>query len=204
MAGMNLSHKVEMHDLGNLLVRLELYTQKGDLCKLKETTPEIISCYRRLRKSYTVTQSNKLVKTSLDHLIEEFNTDKMRIEKSYDIKINILNNCQKNTYFWSFSAHLQHLHINIIQNAAKAGATFMILECQSTDNTMSIFYRDNGRGMSEQTLKEIGFGFTTTGGGEGVSLMRKMMCDLSGEINWSSIPGIGTQVELKVRKCVKD
>lgn len=52
--------------------------------------------------------------------------------------------------------------LDIVENSTKAGATLTEIILDETDSTLSLTIRDNGCGMSEETLKSVTNPFYTT------------------------------------------
>jgi len=66
----------------------------------------------------------------------------------------------------------------------------------STPHYVSISYIDNGRGMSKETLDNLGF----TGDGQGVNLIRNLVHASGGTCWWESEVGKGTKLTVRLRK----
>jgi PAS domain S-box-containing protein len=110
---------------------------------------------------------------------------------------------------FSYPAQLPCLHIdkdqikqvilNILKNAFDAvgpqGKIEVSIQRQSTLSGISLSIKDNGKGMDQQTLSRIFDPFFTTkksGTGLGMSVTYQIVRNHGGDINISSIPGMGS------------
>lgn len=87
---------------------------------------------------------------------------------------------------------------NIVDNALKAGASRLIISCDSSAaNQVVMQIRDNGHGMSEQTIRQVFEPFFTTrdvgaGRGLGLTVSYSIIRQHEGTIEFQSEPGVGT------------
>lgn len=94
------------------------------------------------------------------------------------------------------------LHIlDVLENSLEAGATRIELEIveDSASNRLTINIQDNGRGMSEETLRRVGDPFFTTRTtrhvGLGIPLFRAAAQRCNGGLTITSQVGVGTRVQ---------
>ncbi len=105
----------------------------------------------------------------------------------------------------SEAIHLEQVLVNLIGNALDAmndrDTPCLIIEGQAHQHQLVLHLRDNGCGMEEIQLRQIFDPFYTTkepgsGLGLGLSISRKILQELQGEIAIESSPGLGTHVQL--------
>lgn len=88
--------------------------------------------------------------------------------------------------------------VNIIDNALKAGASSLSIHCDCSDSALvRMQIRDNGHGMSQQTLRQVFEPFFTTrdvgaGRGLGLTVSYSIIRQHHGSIEFSSEVGVGT------------
>ena len=100
---------------------------------------------------------------------------------------------------------LKQVFINIIKNAIESKSEkrnlIVKISCVLEKNDYIITVKDNGVGMTNEELNEIGKAFYTTknkGTGLGVLLSKEIIELHNGTISYTSIKGKGTNVELKL------
>lgn len=190
--------KSTLHDLANLLMRVNIHAGKGNCGMLKKTLPLTLECFESLRQSLvleTLVPKTISFKLRLIDLLK----NKKNLEEAYNLIIEVDHSkCPEDLEFISNLEAVQAISSNLIQNSSKAGASHLWIEYIANPRTFDVIYRDNGKGMSEKELQEIGFGYSTNNGGQGVSLLRKVVSDIGGTITWRSIPKVGTEVKLNL------
>jgi PAS domain S-box-containing protein len=90
--------------------------------------------------------------------------------------------------------------MNLANNSVKAKATRLSIFVTQKNDVVSICVRDNGSGMTKEELDKLGFGFSKSGGGDGVGIIRNKVHGLGGTIAWNSIVGIGTECTISLKK----
>ena len=98
--------------------------------------------------------------------------------------------------------HLQQILINLVQNAIKAvdGLDHPLIEIEVLTSGFRV--RDNGIGMSEETLQKVFQPFFTSfknGTGLGLSICERLIRFNDGKITLSSNPGKGTEVQVSLQ-----
>lgn len=99
-----------------------------------------------------------------------------------------------------------HIIRNMLGNAAKAEATKVDIIYVEKDMTVEVLFRDNGKGMTEDEIDKLGFGFTTNGDGhgEGIRSIKRLVVEAGGDLERpKSIPGIGTEFKIIIQKVQK-
>lgn len=98
------------------------------------------------------------------------------------------------------------LHIlDLVQNAIGAGARTIEISCRDDEvpNRMALRVKDDGRGMSVETLQAIEQGFFSTktpcAVGLGIPLLRQTAEHCGGGLTIESVPGEGTTVTATFR-----
>lgn len=92
---------------------------------------------------------------------------------------------------------------DITQNAVEADASKVTVEMHEYENSIQVFIRDNGKGMSPETLKKIQDPFFTDGikhpkrkVGLGIPFLIQTVTETGGNWNISSTLGEGTTVSM--------
>lgn len=99
--------------------------------------------------------------------------------------------------------------INIIKNGIEAidhAGTIHIYKYKVTRKYLTIAIEDNGKGMTEKELEQIGLPFYTTkakGTGLGMMVTFKLIKDMSGKLRYESELNEGTRVLLSLPLCTK-
>jgi signal transduction histidine kinase len=91
-----------------------------------------------------------------------------------------------------------NLIINSLQAMPKGGK--LSLGCAAEGDSVHVWVRDTGEGISPEVRKRIFNPYFTTkaaGTGLGLSGAQKIMLELGGDISFSSEPGRGTQFDLR-------
>ncbi|HYX38841.1 MAG TPA: ATP-binding protein [Oligoflexus sp.] len=93
---------------------------------------------------------------------------------------------------------------NLIANAASAGATRIHVEMIDRKQRIDLIIRDNGSGMTEEQLQQLGLGFSTrpeAGHGQGFRIVCKLATDTGAIVRSpKSIRGIGTEITISFMK----
>ncbi len=105
-------------------------------------------------------------------------------------------------------SQLQQVFLNLFNNAVAAVADGGLIEAVARpkgDDAVVVTVRDNGCGMSEETLQHIFEPFFTTkkgkgGTGLGLSITYGIVKRLGGEISVESAPGVGTTLTITLPK----
>ncbi|MBH0154875.1 two-component sensor histidine kinase [Fictibacillus sp. 5RED26] len=99
--------------------------------------------------------------------------------------------------------------INIIKNGIEAiegGGTIHLYRYKVTKSRITIAIEDNGKGMTEEELEQIGLPFYTTkakGTGLGMMVTYKLIQDMDGKLRYESVLNEGTRVLLTLQLCSK-
>ncbi|MDA3810036.1 MAG: ATP-binding protein [Spirochaetaceae bacterium] len=93
------------------------------------------------------------------------------------------------------------LHIlDVVENSIRAGAdeVKVILDENKSANTLTVFIKDNGCGMDEDAVKNVGDPFFSTKEGKnfgfGISLLAQAAENTEGYLTINSVPGQGTDI----------
>jgi hypothetical protein len=120
----------------------------------------------------------------------------------YDIELIYRNNISKNIWVNLNSYSSDRILCNCIENAKNAGATKVVIEYSLKRNHLQLTIKDNGSGMNSEALERVGFGYTSQDGeghGIGTQVIRSMVQELGGSVEWSSIEDLGTCCLLKYK-----
>ena len=140
----------------------------------------------------------------IDHVIALMSTESNM--KSIELYIT-----KKNIPIWVYGDEnqLKQVFINIIKNAIEVMAgggkihIYIIMDC----SFVSVYIKDEGDGIPEETLKTIGQPFYTTkekGTGLGLTICFKIIENHKGKIHIISEVGVGTTFEVILPICTED
>ena len=96
-------------------------------------------------------------------------------------------------------SQLRRMFINLIRNAMQADATTIKIDLSADENKFVLFFSDNGKGINESEKDKIFDEHFTTkkqGMGLGLSLAKRFMTSINGEINLKSSSSEGTSFEI--------
>lgn len=162
---------------------LEVINDFSSLSKLKTITKEEVDLYLLLEE--TTEMLTPLFRKNKDTLILNTNEDELYISLDY--------------------TKMKQVLINIIKNsleAKKEKETIKVeISVKKFTNWVKIIIKDNGIGMSKDTLEKIYQMFYTTknnGNGLGAVLCKEIVSLHNGELNYKSALGKGTTVTIKL------
>jgi signal transduction histidine kinase len=93
---------------------------------------------------------------------------------------------------------------NLVDNAVAAGANRVIIELMESNIGFDLVFRDNGCGMSENQIQQLGLGFSTRSGsghGQGFRIIHKLAADIGAIVRTpKSISGVGTEIRISFIK----
>jgi signal transduction histidine kinase len=94
---------------------------------------------------------------------------------------------------------------NLIDNAVRAKASRIVIEVNNREKTVEVLFRDNGVGMTEDQIGELGIGPTSCNpgerGGRGFAYVRRLIADAGGVVERPrSIPGFATEFPIILQK----
>jgi len=123
----------------------------------------------------------------------------------YAIRVDCPDDLLLNSYPGAFSQIISNLIMNsLIHGFEGIESGDIIFEVRQMDNTVLFVYKDNGRGMTDQTLARIFDPFFTTkrsrgGSGLGMHIVHNLVTQaLKGQILCHSNPGEGMMVIMKI------
>jgi hemerythrin-like metal-binding protein len=91
---------------------------------------------------------------------------------------------------------------NCIGNSLKSGATEIIISHKIYGKALEIQLIDNGNGMTKEELKQIGFGYSTSGGGQGTDIVRTIIRNHHGVIEWEQNELNGITCNIRIPRFV--
>lgn len=183
--------------MGNLLTRLDFYIKGKEAQRIACTMGLVLDCFRSMRSEIYDHNEEDETSISMFQRFKWVDENIPKLEKAYGIKITLdKNRCSPQDRIFVPDRIPSLIFSNAVQNASKAGATEVRVTYVSTSNYVSITFTDNGRGMSEEELDNLGF----YSDGQGVKLIRGSMCAYGGVCWWESQKGEGTKLITKFRK----
>lgn len=121
-----------------------------------------------------------------------------------------ISHCQCDTLLTVHPVEIVTALRNIIDNALKAGATRLELDCDcKAPHEVVMSIRDNGHGMSEQTIRQVFEPFFTTrdvgaGRGLGLTVSYSIIRQHQGSIEFQSDVGVGTCCTIRLAKLAQN
>lgn len=203
-----------IHDINNKLTISRCVTKKlgstlgGDNKDFQKLTLALNSCRDLVKQLRNVNSSQDLEQSSLENFYEESENEKKLLHdlsELHDLDIDYHFDIQPYCWLESSSNHSKRVITNCIENAKNANATRVLVEFHQADSFLLINIKDNGEGMSEEVLSKIGFGFSTQCGdthGRGTQVIRELVNEMSGNVRWSSIKGLGTCCSIKLKLAI--
>jgi signal transduction histidine kinase len=101
-------------------------------------------------------------------------------------------------YVFNDNRKMDSIFTNAVENAIKGGATKFTLRAHRAKHYTEYALYDNGRGMTQEQIDSLGFGFTQGGTGEGTRFMRRTLVEMGGTATWESTVGVGTVFRARV------
>jgi two-component system NtrC family sensor kinase len=161
----------------------------GAVDRVRTITHRLLGFARRMDVEVTVLDLNEVVQEVLGFLENEAK------HRQIDLRLNLAEGLPR---IASDHGQLQQAFLNIINNAFAAvedGGKVTVTSWEKDLDTVAVAIRDNGHGMSEETMKHIFEPFFTTkkgyGTGLGLSITYGIIRRLGGEITVASRPGQG-------------
>ncbi len=133
---------------------------------------------------------------TLDMLSILNDTVNMFIHEKTSIKVNTVLN---EAIIHADLSQLRRMFINLIRNSMQADASFITIDVNVSESNYIILFSDNGKGISDSEKDKIFDEHFTTkkqGMGLGLSLAKRFMTSISGEINLKSSSPEGTAFEI--------
>ncbi|WP_127717747.1 ATP-binding protein [Halobacteriovorax sp. HLS] len=172
-----------------------------DIIRLKSSIEESVKLLSLLKeKSSTVKR-----KLPLENILTIKENEFFKIQSLsslYDIEIEYRNDIETDAWVNLNSYSNDRILCNCIENAKNAGATRILIEYKLKESHLQLNIKDNGAGMNRDVLERIGFGYTSQDGeghGQGTQVIRSMVQELGGSVEWSSIEDLGTCCKLKYK-----
>ena len=161
---------------------------------------EIVGALREYCTHQAATSDYKPYKMS--DRISEFQNKIPKLESEYGIKIFLdVSECHEDVEVHSNPECAQRVSLNCIENAAKANASKVVFKYKTLETSVVVTITDDGDGMTEEELDKIGFGrYSTSGGGQGVSIIRDLVYETGGTVEYSSKKGFYTEVKIKLAR----
>jgi CheY-like chemotaxis protein len=183
-------------NLGNLLGR-----DHKEIIRLTQSIDESVKLLNQLKeKSLTVKRKLPLENIQRIKSKEAFKVESLA--SLYDIEIEYRNEVDEEAWINLNSYSSDRILCNCIENAKNAGATKVVLEYSLKESHLQLNIKDNGSGMNSDALERVGFGYTSKDGqghGLGTQVIRSMVQELDGSVEWNSIEDLGTCCRLKFK-----
>ncbi len=190
--------KIEVHDMSNLLMRMDVYINRTNQKLVRSTMDVVLDCFSKIKKEvYGIDEGTEMVSIAMGERFDQLTKSLPKLEEVYGLKVTIgYDHCKRIDRIFVPENAPEAIFTNIIQNSSKAGATEVEVLYLSTSHYVQIMYVDNGKGMTKEEVENLGFATT----GQGIHLIRNLVHASGGTVCWESIPGKGTKTIVKLRK----
>lgn len=170
--------------------------------RCRSITHRLLGFARRMEVQVEVLDLNEILRETLTFL------EKEALYRNLDLRLNLAENLPR---IASDRGQLQQVFLNILNNAFAAvedAGMVAVTTWEKDLDTVAVSIRDNGTGMSEETLKHIFEPFFTTKGGKGTGLglpiTYGIVKKLGGDIEVQSKEGKGTTMTVYLPKKPKE
>jgi two-component system, NtrC family, sensor kinase len=193
-------HTAEFPDRERFLSILEAIPQSVERCKV--ITHRLLGFARRMELAVEVLDLNEVIKEVLNFI------EKEALYRNIALRLYLADALPK---IASDPGQLQQVFLNILTNAFAAvddGGNVTVTSWEEDLDLVAVSVRDDGEGMSEETLESIFEPFFTTkreyGTGLGLSITYGIVQKLGGSIKVHSKPGEGTTFTVYLPKKPKN
>ena len=169
--------------------------------RCRAITHRLLGFARRMEVQLVELDLNELIQETLGFL------EKEALYRNIELILNLANNLPRIS---SDRGQIQQVFLNIINNALAAvedEGEIMITSWEEDTDTVGVSIRDNGRGMSEETLKSIFDPFFSTkkekGTGLGLAITYGIVKKMGGNIKVESKQGEGSTFTVFLPKKAK-
>jgi two-component system, NtrC family, sensor kinase len=169
--------------------------------RCRAITHRLLGFARRMDVQVEVLELNEVLREVMGFL------EKEALHRNIDVRLQLAGDLPR---IASDRGQLQQVFLNILNNAFQAvddGGFVTITSWDRDFNTVGVSVQDNGKGMSEETLKHIFEPFFTTkkgsGTGLGLSITYGIVKKLGGDIEVHSKEGQGTTFTVFLPKQAK-
>lgn len=194
----DLIDRIEQHDeeLNEEEMALYLTKIKENTERCKRITSNLLNFSRKTNWTVAKIDMNETIQNSIS--LVESSLKKKQIQLEVDIEKNL-------PIFWGDSLKLMQVLVNLINNAMDAieNNGFIHIAAQVEEEHICIYVKDNGCGMTNETLGKVFDPFYTTkpvgkGTGLGLSVCYGIVEEFAGTINVESKRGMGTTVKVQI------
>ncbi|MFO1443332.1 HAMP domain-containing protein [Bacillus sp. Bva_UNVM-123] len=194
----DLIDRIEQHDeeLNEEEMAFYLTKIKENTERCKRITSNLLNFSRKTNWTVAKIDMNETIQNSIS--LVEASLKKKQIQLEVDIEKNL-------PIFWGDSLKLMQVLVNLINNAMDAieNNGFIYIVAQVEEEHICIYVKDNGCGMTNETLGKVFDPFYTTkpvgkGTGLGLSVCYGIVEEFAGTINVESKRGMGTTVKVQI------
>ncbi|MBE8539965.1 ATP-binding protein [Geoglobus acetivorans] len=178
--GVRLVNSIIRHDIANhltsALIYLEMYEETGE----KDYLTKLEASLERLKRVLDVSRVLEAVLREGEKREVNLRDVLTKVGRLYpEIEINVEGDCRVNV-----DSGIEVVFDNLIQNSIKHGnASRVDIRIEETPDYCIIEYHDNGRGIPDEIADKIFEpGFSTSGGGFGLYIVKLMLTRYDGEI----------------------
>jgi len=196
------------HEFKNSLSTLKGYSQmiegKAEIDSVKKYASKIL---KEVDDINAVVNSFLLYAKPIHTEISEINAKDIQtiIKNSFRNKTNVIKlKASQNFSVNSDPVLLKQCIVNIIKNSLEScelRSPEILVKLKKTETGAKLIFKDNGKGMGEDTISKVFIPFFTTkdaGTGLGLALCEKIVSELGGKISIDSEKNIGTTVEIEL------
>ncbi|MFP4668495.1 MAG: ATP-binding protein [Desulfobacterales bacterium] len=184
------------HDKEKFIRSVDQVLNSVDRCR--NITHRLLGFAKRMGSQYEVLDINDVLKETMGFLEKDAQHRNLHIEYELSEELPKIS---------SDRGQLQQVFLNILSNAFAAvdnGGRIVLSSREDDKNTVAVSIRDNGHGMSEETINQIFEPFFTTkkgyGTGLGLPITYGIIKKLGGDIKVESKVGEGTTFTILLPK----
>jgi len=207
-----------IHDINNDLVFVSNLKRLMDEAILENNYKEAIEIYKKWDRSEDILDKFKELEKEIlylnakEHrpflLSERFSFLRKSlpdIKKKMGLDVELITDVSSGCMVYSDPQLAKVISENILGNAKKAGATKVRMEYVEHPLTVVISITDNGKGMTKEELRNLGYFSSQKGNlhGYGIQHVRDIIGEAGGHVQWDSMAGVWTKCIITLRKFVE-
>ncbi len=125
------------------------------------------------------------------------------LEAIFGLKIVVTQSVSPACALYSDPDTAKEVTTKLVENAAKAGASRVLIHYLEQEEFVLVTFADDGRGMNPEALRSIGLlapDQSGPAGGQGTYYIRQLINQAGGTVEWDSREGVGTWVTITLKK----
>ena len=173
-------------------VKGQVEVARGEVQRLHFIIEQFLGAIRPTKPAFELIDLNKTLESAVNFIAPEIKDRNIQTRLQLSTEIPLLRldaNQMKQTFY------------NLIKNACQATGSGgnLLIRTEMSDYEVRIIFKDNGKGMSAETLGHLFEPYFTTkktGNGLGMLIVRRIVRDHGGELSIESEEAVGTTVTI--------